>query len=114
MERKPLTEEDVMALRFTQLRLAAKAYDARRHWAQPVQAEIAYRDTRRLTLEAQTAMRNGDAVDADLIGTNEENNDRVEHGTRARYRRAFAGLAIADLVDDEESLRIVSAIRSIF
>jgi hypothetical protein len=64
MERVPLTGEDVLALRFTQLRLAAKAHDAQRVLDI---ARRAARDARQRILTEQTAMRNGDHSDATLM-----------------------------------------------
>jgi hypothetical protein len=64
MERVPLTGEDVLALRFTQLRIAAKAYDA--HRVLDI-AKRAHYDARQLIQIAQTAMRDGDDADATLM-----------------------------------------------
>jgi hypothetical protein len=104
----PLPATEVAVLRFTQLRLAARAYDAERVLDI---AKRAYRDARESVGTVQLKMRQDDRTDADLFMTAEENNDRLEHSRAARMRRAFVGVDLGDVLDDEELLRMLSAAR---
>lgn len=104
----PLTSDEAAVLRFTQLRLAARAYDANRVLDI---AKRAYRDTRYAVSVVQRQMVHGDQRDAEIVATVEENNDRLEHSHAARVRRACIGIDIVDVLDDDELMRTLSAAR---
>lgn len=104
----PLPPEEVAVLRFTQLRLAAHSHDT----CLTKSPTHAYRDARFEIASVQLAMRRDDRVDAELMATVEENNDRFRYDPhRAHVRRAFVGIGISDLLEDAESLRLVNAVR---
>jgi hypothetical protein len=57
------------------------------------------------------AMRRDDRVEADCSATVEENNDRLSNGSPSRVRRAFIGVDLVDVSDDEELMRTLNAVR---